>query len=101
MSITDFKAFSDSISISSDEETKLGIQEDLHGHSIVASEVYDSRRMGALPTVRDAHGDSPRRIRQSAPSQRTTSSAPPLFNLLYQTSPPIPLVNSYSNDVFN
>lgn len=65
MSTTEFKTFSDSISISSDEETRLGISENLHGCSIVMNKVYDNCRMNVLPTVHDIRGDSPQRTRQS------------------------------------
>jgi hypothetical protein len=95
MSATEFKTFSDNILISSDEETRLGISENLHGCSIVMSEVYDNRRMNALPTVRDIRGDSPRRTRQSVPIY----TVPPPFTLLYQTAP-LPLITSHFNDVF-
>jgi hypothetical protein len=70
----EFKAFRDSISISGEEETKLGIPEELQGQSTVASEAYDARRMISLPTVRDLHGDSPQRTRNSVVSQRPLRS---------------------------
>lgn len=95
MSTTEFKTFSDSISISSDEETRLGISENLHGCSIVMNKVYDNCRMNVLPTVHDIRGDSPQRTRQSVPIY----TAPPPFTLLYQT-PPLPLITSHFNDVF-
>ena len=61
VSATELKIFSDSISMSNDEEIRLGIPEIFHGCSIIANEVYDNRRLNALPTVRDTHGDSPQR----------------------------------------
>jgi hypothetical protein len=95
MSVTEFKTFSDSISISSDEETRLGISENLHVCSIVMSEVYNNHRMNVLPTVRDFHGVSPRRTRQSVPIY----TVPQPFTLLYQIAPLL-LITSCFNDVF-
>jgi len=64
------------ILIDTEEETKLGIPEDLHGHWVDASEVYDTRRMGILPNTSGQHGDSPRRLRQPAPPPGQTQSVP-------------------------
>jgi hypothetical protein len=76
---SEFKTFRDAISISVEEESKLGIPEELHGQSAAASEAYDARRMSSLPTIRDLHGDSPQRTRNSTVSRH--SSWPPLSTL--------------------
>lgn len=96
ISATELKTFSDSISISNDEEIRLGIPEYPHGCSIVANEVYDNRHFNVLPTVRDTHGDSPQRTHQHIPGYTTT---PPAFNLFNYTAA-TPLIN-YSHSLFN
>jgi hypothetical protein len=99
ISSTELKIFSDSISISNDEEIRLGIPESFHGRSIIANEVYDNRRLNALPTIHDTHGDSPQRTRQRIPDYTTI---PPAFNLSnYAAAAPLS-TNSYTvfNDVF-
>ena len=103
------------ITISDEEETKLGIPETLRGHSVIAGEVYDNSRLGTPPAIRDLHGDSPRWIRHT-PMVSPSRQPPPPFTLQYYR-PPIPFTtpfhntpssytlappsNTYSNDVFH
>ena len=51
--------FRNAITITNEEETKMGIPENYQGRSAIAQEVYDVRRLHQLPTIRDTHGDSP------------------------------------------
>ena len=56
----------DTILISNEEETKLGIPEhQVHGH-VVAREAYDNCRMQSPPSICDNHGNSPHRTRRPA-----------------------------------
>ncbi len=75
--------FHSKISITSEEETKLGTPEDLHGrYSIaVASTACDVRRMGDLATIINCHGDSPRRARHNCQVPIHSYSLPVPFNL--------------------
>ena len=81
------------ITISDEEETKLGIPETLRGRfiQVIASEVYDNSRMGTPPAIRDLHGDSPRRFRH-APIVSTYQPPPPF--ILPHYKPPITFTSS-------
>jgi len=52
------------ITITEEEETKMGIPEK-QGRSVIAYDSYDARRMNHLPTVQNIQEDSPRRPRQA------------------------------------
>jgi len=98
LSLKDLEEFRSKISISSEEETKLGIPEDLHGRyaTVVTTAAYDARRMAI---TLDRHGDSPRRARQSTP--QPTYSLPIPFNLVPNPNPHVPSTNiPHFNDVF-
>lgn len=79
--------FRETITISEEEETKMGIPADKQGQSVRA---YESHRMNDLSTVRNIQEDSPRRPRQtpfsSVPPQPFHLPIPPLFHSQYNSS---------------
>jgi len=58
---SDHAKFREKFTISPVEEERLGIPDDLVGLSVMRHLNYDAARMDRLPTVRDLHGESPRR----------------------------------------
>ena len=59
--------FSGKISITNEEETKLGIPEKSHGRCVVAINAYNMRRSHSLPHIHNSHGESPRRPHYTMP----------------------------------
>jgi len=92
--------FSGKISITNEEETKLGIPEESQGHSVVALEAYDARRSHSVLPIHDSHGDSPRRPRRTTPVQHPYPPPPSLHIALpvLGASPSSTVCND--NDVF-
>lgn len=63
----DYTKFREKITISSVEEERLGIPDDLVGRSVMRHLNYDAAHMDCLPTIHDLHGESPRRARNTQP----------------------------------
>jgi len=51
------------------EEASLGIPEEHRGRSVVTEDAYNAPRTQHLPSVHDAYGYSPQRLRHSRPSR--------------------------------
>ena len=73
--------FCTKITITNEEEARLGIPEEYQGRSVVAQAAYDACRSQHLPSTRDIHGDSPRRPRHA----RFRDTSPLPFSLSYNT----------------
>jgi len=90
--------FRNRITITNEEEAKLGIPEEYQGRSVVAEAAYDARRSQHLPSTRNVHGDSPRRPRHA--HFRDTTPLP--FSLPYNISQAsIMMPALHDSDVFH
>jgi len=73
--------FQNAITITNEEETKMGVPQNYQGCSAIAQEVYDVRRLKQLPTIHDTHGDPPHKPRRTPPSSYLS---PILFSIQVQ-----------------
>lgn len=76
----DVRAFSAKIEITAEEEQRLHVPQDNVGcNSTLDAAIYDERRMGCTPSIRDPHNDSPRRPRHYQQTSPSPPLAPPTF----------------------
>ena len=93
----ELQEFRDKIAIANEEETKLGIPEDRQGwYRPGVSDLSDMRHANPLllPSIRDGHGESPQRSRQTRSPPRIPPIRLPVF--LNLNRPPATL----NTDVF-
>jgi hypothetical protein len=92
--------FREKVYISPEEEERLGIPGNCIGRPMVVQWAYDARRTNCLPSIRDLHGESPRRPHRTQPMQNPPVPVPFTLPVMVEEAYPSHSYDQSQRDVF-